>query len=490
MPMAVPGFPAVHRRRCPALLLVMVVGAASAGRPLAAQIRFELGDTAVRMERYTAPEECLALVKRVRRTLAENSAVLRDTLPHTPADGRAPLPPPVVDAAQRCGARFDTRTTPLADYLSVLKLSLFAERDADAGALAARRLQAIKQTGERERAAVLDTVLAVYLGPGDMTPLAQPDFLDVQPPRIAMAEPFVKALAGMQAASWKQRHEAYFRLLQAVRAVGDSTRLRWAAEGVVATVAAIPSADQRTAEYSAYVQRSFQAMGLLARDSLLDSLRRSTASYVALQRAHWAKASGERPEALQMPIGQPAPTVQGDFWSRRGDVATSRPSKGKIALVAFVDHAEASGVNCVLGAACDAASAALHRVAERFPEVEVTLVARTRGYFSEAGPLAPAAEADTLAHWWLTRHDLPGALAVTATDFWRLPEPDRRRIDRDRPNEVSYSFGRHWPVKPLSAYLVDRDGVIVGVVNLTERNASEELAKLVDAIRAQPLASR
>jgi hypothetical protein len=472
-----------------ALAAVAAVAALAAGaRPAFAQLTFAWADSAPRVERYTTPEECLAAAWRLRRVALEHGEVWRDTMPLTEAEARERLPESVVGTARTCGGRFDPATTPVEDYLPVTMLYLLAYRDADAEALVKRRLAAIAPTAEGDRAAVLDTVLAVYLEQNNRSTLRETNFLRVQPARIAMAEPRLKELAGLKAATWQQRHRGYVRMLLAAKDVGDSVRLRWAAKEVVAIGPTISSADQRKDEYSEYVRHSFQAMEILAGDSLLDSLRRSTAAYVALQRANWAKASGERPEALRMPIGQAAPAVQGDFWFRRGDSVAARPTKGKVGLVAFLEHENEA--YCVLSGNCYRAAAVLHRVAERFPDVEITLVARTRGYFSRSVPLEPAAEADTLAHWWLERHDVPGAFAVTATDFWRLPAPDSRRIDRERPNEVNYSFGRHWPVQPLSAYLIDRRGTIVAALRLTDRTVGEELRKLLEAIQMQPVASR
>jgi hypothetical protein len=477
------------RHPASAAALVAAALAALGPSPAAAQVRFDWADTTARIERYTTPEECLSLVWRLYRVHLEYGIVWRDTMPLTPAQAREPLPAPVVDKARACSARFTPAATPLTDYLAVTVLFLLAGRDDDAAALVERRLAAVAPKAEHERAAVLDTVVATYLVGAPTDGGSGATYLRVHPARLAMAEPRVKELAGLKAAPWRPRHNAHFAMLLAARDAADTTRLRWAAEGVIAAVASIPSAEQRTSEYSGFLRNSFLARELLAGDSLLDSLRRSTASYVALQQAHWAKTSGERPEALNLPIGRSAPPIEADFWLRRGDGAAPRPTKGKVALVAFLDHVGQLGEECA-NARCYVASAALHRVAAGFPDVEITLVTRTHGFFSAAEPPVPAAEADTLAHWWLEKHELPGALAVTATEFWRLPEPDRRRIDRDRPNELNYSFGRHWPVRPLSAYLIDRGGTIVAVLDLTNRQVDAELERLLRALLAQPMASR
>jgi hypothetical protein len=59
--------------------------------------------------------------------------------------------------------------------------------------------------------------------------------------------------------------------------------------------------------------------------------------------------------------------------------------------------------------------------------------------------------------------DVPGAIAVSTSPFWRLPSPDDRRIDQfdEAPNVKNYAFKGIW--KPMSGLkvLVDRDGRII-----------------------------
>ena len=118
----------------------------------------------------------------------------------------------------------------------------------------------------------------------------------------------------------------------------------------------------------------------------------------------------------------------------------------------------------------------------------LTLVAQTHGYLGAMVPPPPAAEADSLRAWWLEKHHLPGALAVTNTDFWRLQDPDRRRIERTAANKTSYTFGPRWPAG--GAYLVDRSGTIVDVVAPSDASAELRVSRLIAALFAQQTASR
>jgi hypothetical protein len=133
--------------------------------------------------------------------------------------------------------------------------------------------------------------------------------------------------------------------------------------------------------------------------------------------------------------------------------------------------------------------AVLRRIARRFPKLDITLVDQTRGYVGLREPLTPAAEADTVRQWWFERDHLPGTLAIANTEFWRLPAPDSRRVNRDTPNKIHFAFGRHWPVQPFSGYVIDRAGTIVDAT-VIDRWQEERLAALLTAVFAQPTSSR
>jgi hypothetical protein len=466
----------VRRRALLALAVGTWVATPAPGR---AQTLFGWPAVGVHLDRYTTVDECLSLTARVRDSVAMVTSVWSDTLPLTGATATAPLPAPVAAVAQRCAARFAVPNASLDDFHLLLSLYLLAGRDADAAALVARRLATVPSSAARARAAVLDTAIGAYLSrEGPFRP---------QPARLAAAEPLITELAAIPAASWSQRWRAYDGMLQGAVAAEDTARAARAANGVVAAVAAAPEADRRSPDYWLAVQASFKALGVLRERVLLDSLRRSTAGYVALRRADWSRASGETGAALRLPIGEPAPAIHGDFWYRRGDARAARPTRGKVALVAFLDQRACMPEASQCGTMWVRYSL-LHRLAQRFPEMEVTLVAQTHGYLGAMPPPSPAAEADSLAAWWLGTRQLPGALAVTSTDAWRLPGLDGRRMERATANDTSYAFGPRWPRH--DAYLVDRSGTIIDVFELTDRSAEARTARLVEALLAQQTASR
>ena len=426
-----------------------------------AQTRFEWPDATVNVARYPTVEECLAATIRVRDSVGVDGA--HDTLPDTDAraaeDARAPLPPPAVVTAARCGARFSPTIAPLTDFVPLLDLYMAAGRDADATVLVQRRLASVGPTAERDRAAVLDTVIRTYLDGWAIAP---------QPKRLAAAEPLVNQLGQMKGAPWETRFYGYAALMDRAWNSADTALARRMAEPTLAMVSELTAAERRT-KWIQLIGGVDLGLRMLNKSALLDSLRHSTAAYAGLYQALWDKAIGNGTGLARRPIGETVPTIEADFWYRRSDSTVVRPVKGKANLVVFLGTQGRAGGSTH----SDATKAArLHRLAQRFPDVEATLVAQTNGYFGDTVPPPPAMEAALWARTWFDVRQLTGALAVTNTPFWRLPDPDRRRINRDVPNVVRYNFGRSLSVADGTMFLVDADGKIVDIASVNERQVS------------------
>jgi hypothetical protein len=462
---------------------------AAAARPVGAQTRFAWPSDTGDVARYTAVEECLAATMRVRSMVQRWAPVRVDTLQLTPERASAPLPAAVEATARRCSASLPAADkASVTDFAPLMQLYLLAGRDADAETIMHRRLAAVARTALRERVAVLDTAVQGYLVAtfGDALPTHSQMHAD--PVRLPAAESLLVEIGHLPDSlhSVKDRLLPVFEFLRATKVAGDTARIRWASQRYLYIDARLSAADRRSQFYQDFgAPLAYLAVTTQQEAALLDSLRHSTAAYVAIQRAAWAHASGELPQALRFPIGEQAPAIQGDFWFHRGDSSASRPAKGKVSLVVFLD------ATCHMAPDCWGPYASMHRLAQRFPALQITVAVHTHGYFSKMAPLAPAGEADVLREWWQGFHLLPGALAVTNTDFWRLDPPDRRRIDRPTPNETHYSFGRTWKIIPGMAFLVDQGGTIVGVGMLGMRDIftvpdmEEYFAQFIETLQAR-----
>ena len=452
---------------------VVAVGLVLLPSAAAAQIRFEWPAPVIDIAQYATVEQCLAATARVADSVRNRGAVHPDTLLYGGvAEALRPPPAPVVETARRCSARFPAAPAPVEDLAPLLTLYLEAGRDADASMLVTRRLATIAPAAEHERAAALDTITRAYLA--------------AQPARLDAAQAHLTELGRLGAASpWQIRMNAFGNFSGGAWSAGDTVRAEWAAKEIVAMAKTLTDAERRTTSFNWLGKHMvYGALILLDHRALLDSLRRSTAGYVAAKRASWARASGERPDALRFPIGEQAPALAGDFWFQRGDSAGGRPTKGVTSLVVFLEQA---CPNTSRG--CQTTYAALRRLAERFPELQITLVSQTQGYFQGLPPLTPSEEADALRRWWLEFHRLPVALVVATREFWRLPDPDRRRINRDVPNTTNYSFGRSWVAGNESVFLVDPSGTIVEVGSLIAPSNEPHFAELIEILRRRQMAA-
>src|SRR5690606_17794341 len=86
----------------------------------------------------------------------------------------------------------------------------------------------------------------------------------------------------------------------------------------------------------------------------------------------------------------------------------------------------------------------LRRFSERFPDVEITIVAHTFGYFKYLKDgITPEREAE-LTRQWLDSFGISAPLAVTDTKYWRLPNYDGRRVNERAKNHIQYAFGGTW----------------------------------------------
>src|SRR5690606_8113878 len=146
--------------------------------------------------------------------------------------------------------------------------------------------------------------------------------------------------------------------------------------------------------------------GVNKRRALLDSLRHSTAAYVREYRR-------QRPKAVNVPYGQPAPALEADVWLGCGDRCEPRPTPGRVALVVFFYHdvvrelpydrynsvGGSSGAKAIRGDSPRLVYT-LRRLADRFPGLDITIVTRTHGFFGYLKEdMTAEKEAELLRRW-------------------------------------------------------------------------------------------
>lgn len=478
---------------------LLALAATLAAVPATAQTRFAWPDTAVDVSTYTTVQECYAAALRVQELVSlrelRTRGVWRDTVTFDPAELHEAGPAAVAETAQRCLRRFaDVDSVSLDGFAFLLPLYLAAGWDDRAGALAERRLAAVAREDEAARGAVVDTVVAIYLAEAPWNDV-------VKPPRIGLAHAFASKHTPL-VADRVQRFQIYVKFLPILADMARERADTARAQDVVARLVGI--ADSLTeAERELLAEKApllgggddvaQQIYGIYSiyfgEDAALDSLRRSTAAFVNLRRTLWVRATGRPPETFGwgMPIGEQASPIEADIWLGRDDGGEPRPTAGRISLVAFLANPECRGrVNAteeVMYApeVCVAALVGLRRLAERFPTLDITVVARTYGHFKYIKDgITPEREAE-LTKRWLESFGVKAPLAMAITDAWWLPAPDRRRIEPADVNTTHYTFGKSWRLDaPVEAFLVDEDGIIIHAGSMGRDN--RDFTRLIEVL--------
>jgi len=126
----------------------------------------------------------------------------------------------------------------------------------------------------------------------------------------------------------------------------------------------------------------------------------------------------------------------------------------------------------------------LREMAQRFPTLEVRVVAQTHGFFRDAAVPTPAQEAEHLHQEWAQAfYHIPVGLIVSTTPFTHLPAPDQRWVPRpwnDDPNVAKYTLGGTWSFYEGAAFLVDQQGLIVWASNKNLGTFPDGLTKSVE----------
>lgn len=496
-----------HLMRARALGLVVLI-LVCGPRPGVAQTRFEWPDTAVNMARYTRVEECDAAVRRAERSADTHEALMtgvwRDTMPPPqPQEVMKPTPAPVVATARAClQQRFAAAdSVPLTDFGLLLPLYLLADWEMQAQTLVERRLGVIASKDQDELLAVLDTVITVYMG--------REAGRSALPPRFALAEELVReylpqvtdrlerlrlslTLARVMIGKrsiWEIDPERFTRWGAWVVAIMDSlTPGEWARFKEEQNI--FVNEDKDVGTHLAATMFAMRDI-VLGKQAVLDSLRRSTAAYLKLMRETFERLSGGMGGTWNTPIGERAPRLEGSVWLGRSDSTTSRPTPGRVSLVVFLAHQNCGRRVYTEGddmyAACAGQLVPLRRLQDRFPMLEITIVTETHGYWAYVKDSLTAAREAELTKRWLESYGLRAALTLTDTEFWRLPNPDGRRVTREIPNFSHYSFGKILPPHNGTAFLIDQDGVIIEA-NGIARNSEGYFAELIEALLAREVA--
>jgi hypothetical protein len=288
--------------------------------------------------------------------------------------------------------------------------------------------------------------------------------LDASPPRLAMALRYASVLDRMKPAAPAERMLAHAALSGRAHVL-DS--IPFLATEVAAAVAAsrelTGDAKKEWAWQAARVAEAHadlaarQGNGALAA-AIIDT---ALAVYGPLRKGITEELVGIRfPYTL---YGASSPSVIGSYWYDRGSPtvvpALVRPARGAVSLLVFVSQ------GC--GDLCYPGYAVLRRLATAFSysALNVTLLTRTGGWYQNRLVANPADEAALVQTYFRNDVGLPYPMAVWATEFTR--KPDGSLAVKSAPNDFAFAQAL---AAPLSAVLVDRDGIVRGTMGVNPAN--------------------
>lgn len=440
--------------------------------PLQAQVRFATPDTTIDLSKYTTIEECMALKNRLNARERRNLPYWKDSLEYTRTEKLDAQPAPVFDTLNMCMEKFSIANVDYKNYKEYLDwITVFYDigRGDNAQAIIDTKLSTAKW--DKEDTAGRHKVILDLLSPLESSrPMPWDIFV-----RTA------KMIDSPEASSpWETRMSIYSSLMSLSEDVNDTVTQKYAAEKIVELTNTLTEADKIN-EYWKHNGRyySLQALDFLHNSEMLDSLAVSSKAYIALRNSYWQNIRGQNSDNLPNNVGETAKPLTGDFWFKREGSSVVRlneapgpsPQPGSLNLIVFLEIRCTDYTPVFLdeyrreypsNAMCMASYPVIRRLAERYPALRITVVSMTDGFIGLSEPMLPEEEAVQKSQWWLGTFRLPVTLIVAEQKFFKLPEPDGRRVDEIHSNTLNYSFGKNITrIQSGRAYLVDVDGTIL-----------------------------
>jgi hypothetical protein len=365
---------------------------------------------------YTIPGECVQAARRVEQRVWRGRR--SDTVYQAPAGN--PFTADAREAAAACVAHFSLAAVAERDLMGLGEAYLAAGQDAQADSAFARMLALAASHPRDDRAWRLTWIVNAYV--------------NARPSRIDAAQRYAAVLDTMTNSVAVQRAMVHQAIL-ARAMIMDSLPLVTRELARASAASDALSGDPLHEWVMLPVQTALNGAQLAVRMDQPDSaghiLERAQRTLEPVNRGA-AATLGRTAQSLGV-YRVPAPPIAAEFWFNTGDARPVRPASGHISLLIFVD------ADC--GATCFPAYATLRRLAQRYQPtgLDVTLVAQTNGFYHEQLVPKPADEASLLRGFFLDTLALPGALAVSATNFGRRDD-GHRTVDA-RPNLEQYAIG-------------------------------------------------
>ncbi len=427
------------------------------------QTRLTWPDSRVDVTKYSSLESCLAMAKRVGDSVYAHSDTLTDTLPATTiriiaVDTRL-ASAQVKTAVRQCLAHVSLETVPLKYYLLAQELYLIAGQDTNAVDIINRRLSAVPKIDSAQRTAVLDTVIQKYV--------------TIAPLQIEAIHSWAKQLASArQFLPWQDQLSFYFLMVGYSKQFDRDAQVQQYGQELLTIARSLLDTLKLSEDRESVRQMMLFAKRMMLHDVLLDSLRKSTASYANLraQMAAEVQQIDLKESASLISPGHQAPELNGDFVFPATARNDRLPRAGKTSLVIRVLGDQRRQIREF------SRNVVIRRLKRQFPDLDIIVVATTTGAVVPLVPPSPAEEAELFNKMLFDYGKVPVTLVVSSPPFIRVPDPDRRRLNQ--PSELE----ERWSWLPYigSAVLIDKAGMIVDAFSMDFYE--KELMELIQVV--------
>lgn len=413
------------------------------------QERFSWPKESEDLDRYTYWERCHALMVRASDSISARESIWKDTLHYSVAYDNSEETNKLANLASRCLSYVRDKEALSVDAINIHPLLILGGQLELAANLIDKKISALDTTSRHAAAYIIDSAIRNLTN--SKTP---PPFSKSPQPRFQEAITLYQKLLGLgEAAPVFTVISSIGSILNAARKVDDGEMITFGLEQV-ADLARHVSEDDWSGRAGLELSILYSANLLLTKiEEFLDSLAVSNHAYNSLRRFKFDSAIGRRDIS---PVGSSLEgreiLVTGHFWFPDAASNSPPPRRGEVTLVVPFDRFALSNY--------ESRFAQIRRLSKKFPELKIVVLAKTLGHFFDQVPPEPAEEArllDSLRRFY----KLPGVFAVEETAYWRLPEPDRRRINSPTANEENNIT--------KGIIVVDKEGREVFTVNTHEK---------------------
>ncbi len=433
------------------------------------QTRFHISDSVPDYSRYGFIDQCLAAIQRLELESRKIDTIWRDTIRFTPRS-RGLQAEASVQAAKTCLRDVNVDTLPIRHLRIWTHAFLTADRDLDVDRLF-RRVKSDTAIDSLIRNFVTEFSTYQHARPmrfENLKEMYQRGMNEI-PKHPIFSDVWLDVL-----------------MADATAEFGDTigaTELKWK---VVRRVEAFPDSIKLNLFYrNSLGAHAYDMLSQLSFEQSMDSLSRSNDAYLSHKRSLAYRIFSDSSMIGGDITGSVVPSPTADYWfSWAPDVTAgntsgtvkrmpkdsvfSLPVKDKINLIVFLNggcHEQSLRFHPSIGrpdpgGECWLVSSALRRLKSKFPEIEISVVSNTYGNIGNMLIRDPSEEANILADYLIGFYRIPGSLYVSKTEFIRLDNDDKRRVDLDGENAHRFVIGNLNLLAPGSVIALDRSGRI------------------------------